>query len=138
MGVTIKKVDYFYVKVGDRPGQGYKVLSLLREKVVDLVAFTAFPSTRGQAQLDFIPKDPAKLQTVAADAKIKLFGPKKAFLVQGEDRPGAIADLHKKLADAKINVYAGNGVADGTGRFGYIFWVKPKRFDDAAKVLGAE
>lgn len=138
MAVTVRKVDYFYVKVGDKPGQGYKIISLLKENEIDLVAFTAFPSARGQAQLDFIPKDPARLQSVAASARIKLTGPKKAFLVQGEDRVGAIAELHKKLADARINVYAGNGVADGTGRFGYIFWVKPKKFDEAAKVLGAD
>ena len=137
MSITVKKVDYFYVKIGDRAGQGYKILSALQQNNVDLFAFTAFPSGKAQAQLDFFPKDSASLISAAKAAKLKLVGPKKAFLVQGEDRAGTIAELHKTLADAKISVYAANGVADGQGRFGYVFWVKPKNYDAVVKAVGA-
>lgn len=45
-------------------------------------------------------------------------GPKVAFLLQGDDRVGAVADVLAKLADARINVVAMNAVAAGEGRFG--------------------
>ena len=38
---------------------------------------------------------------------------------------------------APCNVHAANGVSDGSGRFGYILWVKPEDFDRAAKALDA-
>jgi len=63
-------------------------------------------------------------------------GPKTGFLVQGEDRRGAVAELMAKLADAKINVTAIDAVAAGAGRYGAILWVKLGDVTKAAKILG--
>jgi hypothetical protein len=64
-----------------------------------------------------------------------LVGPKKAFLIQGGDRIGALYDFHLKLSNAGINIYASNGVVDGTGRFGYVIWVNPDDYENASKAL---
>lgn len=64
-------------------------------------------------------------------------GPKTGFLIQGEDRPGAVAELIAKLAEAKINVTAYDAVAAGEGRYGALLWVKPQDVQKAARVLGA-
>jgi len=74
--------------------------------------------------------------TVAEDAGIDLVGPKKAFLIQGDDQVGALYDFHLKMSNAGINIHASNGVVDGTGRFGYVIWVNPddyKRDSEALK-----
>jgi hypothetical protein len=42
----------------------------------------------------------------------------------------------QKLADAKINVTAIQAVTAGMGRYGAIFWVKPRDTNKAAKALG--
>ena len=44
---------------------------------------------------------------------------------------------HLKLFNAGINIYACNGVVDGTGRFGYVLWVDPAAFAEASKALKA-
>ena len=77
------------------------------------------------------------LKEAAAEAEITLVGPKKAFLLQGEDRIGALYDYHLKLDNAGINILACNGVVDGTGRFGYVIWVAPADYDEASRVLRA-
>jgi prephenate dehydratase len=69
--------------------------------------------------------------------KLALGAKKTAFLLQGDDRPGALADTLEKLAAAKINVTAMDAVTSGSGRFGAIFWVKPRDVNRAAKLLGA-
>jgi hypothetical protein len=132
---TIQRVQYFYVEVPDKPGEGARVLSLLKEAGVNLLAFSGFPKGR-RAQIDFIPSDAAAFRAAARKAKLKLTGPKTGFLVQGEDRIGAIAELMSKLAEAGINVTALDAVAAGAGRYGAIFWVKPGDVNKAAKVLG--
>ncbi len=38
---------------------------------------------------------------------------------------GAVAELHRKLAEAKINVTAIDAVCAGAGRYGAILWVAP-------------
>ena len=65
-----------------------------------------------------------------------MIGPRKAFLIQGEDTVGALVEQHVHLAAAGINVYAANGVSDGKGLFGYVLWVAPDAYEKAAEILG--
>lgn len=131
----VQAVEYFYSIVEDQPGEGRRLLEFLSAHSVNLLAFTAFPMEDGRAQLDFFPEDARQLKAAVEEAGMTLIGPKNAFLIQGEDRPGVLVEYHLRLADAGINVYASNGVCDGDGRFGYVIWVKPQDFDRAAKAL---
>ena len=135
MADTIKRVEYFYVQVPNKPGEGARILTALQEAGINLLVFSGFPDGRG-SQLDFVPADPAAFQQFAKQAKWKLTGPKRAFLISGEDRAGAMAELHKRLAAAKINVTAIDAVCAGEGRYGAILWVTPRDFSKAAKLLG--
>ena len=138
MAGTVKKVEYYYTVVSDRAGSGSKVLSALKKSGVDLVAYTGFPIDKGHAQLDFVPTNQRAFQAASSKAGFKLVGPKTAFLIQGEDKKGAVADILAKLANAKISVTAMNAVAAGRDRYGAILWVKPRNVNQAAKVLGAK
>jgi len=132
---TVKEVEYYYALVADKPGEVRKLLEFLSEKMVNLLAITAFPVGQGQSQIDFLPAEPDMLKKAAEDANISLVGPKKAFLIQGTDHIGALYDFHLKLFNAGINIYASNGVVDGTGGFGYVIWVNPADYENASKAL---
>ena len=133
---TIRKVEYFYAMVEDEPGAATRLLKHFSEEGINLVAMNAFSLSDGRAQIDFMAEIPDKLLKVAMDAGVALFGPKKAFLIQGEDKVGAIIEYHQLLSFAGINVHSASGVSDGKGRFGYVLWVKQKDFERAAQVLG--
>ena len=134
---TVRKVTYFYAAVQDRPGEGVRLLQQLKSHGINLIAFTAFPVGEDKAQLDFFPEHPEQLLNAAEKEGITLIGPKKALLIQGDDRPGALVEYHLRLSEAGINVHAANGVSGGKGGFGYVLWVKPEAFERAAEVLGA-
>ena len=136
MAEEIRLVDYFYVEAPDKPGEACRILNHLKEAGVNLLAFSGFPKGR-RAQLDFIPVDPAAFKAAAKQARLTLVGPKKGFLIQGEDRLGALAEVLGKLAEAAINVTATDAVSAGAGRYGVILWVKPRDVRKATKVLGA-
>ena len=133
---TIRVVDYYYTTTPDKPGEGAQQLRALRDARANLLALSAFPSKR-KIQVDFVPADAASFVAAAKAAKIKLSRPKKAFLVQGDDRVGAIQEILAKLASAKINVTAIQGVAAGGGRYGAILWVDQKNIKKATTALGA-
>lgn len=135
MSSIVKEVEYYYSLVPDRPGEARKIMEFLSEKKVNLLALTAFPLGEGQSQIDFFAEDAALLKQAAEDAGIALVGPKKAFLIQGADRIGALYEFHLKLSNAGINIHASNGVVDGTGRFGYIVWVNPADYEKASAAL---
>jgi hypothetical protein len=136
MAETVRIMDYYYVTVPDKPGEGARILDELRRAGVNLVAYSGFPSGRG-AQLDFIPADSAAFKAVAKQKKWKVKGPKRAFIIEGDDRIGACAAVLDRLAAAKLNVTAMDAVAAGGGRYGAILWVKPRDVKKAAAILGA-
>jgi len=136
MADTVRLVEYFYITTPQKPGVGAAVLNELRQAGVNLLGFSGFPSGRG-AQIDFVPEDAAAFRAAAKKAKWKVTGPKKAFLIAGDDRTGAVADFLGRLADAKINVTAVDAACAGAGRYGAILWVAPRDVTRAARVLGA-
>jgi hypothetical protein len=137
MADRIRRTEYYYTTVDDRPGEGARVLRIFKEARVNLLAFHGFPAGDGRAQLDFVPADAAAFRRAAAQAGIELTGPKPCFLVEGEDRVGACADLVSKLADAGVGLIAMDAVAAGGGRYGALFWVADGDVEKAARALGA-
>ena len=137
MSDRLRKVDYFYVTVSNTAGQGAKIMSALAADGVNLLAFSGFPAGR-RAQLDLIPEDSAKLKRAVAKQGLKLSAKKTGFLLQGNDRVGAMTNILTTLAAAKVNVTAVDALTTGDGRFGAIFWVKPQAVAKAARLLGAK
>lgn len=135
MAIKIRRVDYFYATVKDQPGEAYKLLSLLANLGINLLAITAVPFGPMNTQLTIFPEDAGKLRNEAQKAGLKLEGPQPAFLVQGDDKLGALAEVHMKLYEANVNVYASSGVADGKGSYGYIIYVRLDDYERAATAL---
>ncbi|MBI3665194.1 MAG: ACT domain-containing protein [Acidobacteria bacterium] len=137
MADTIRRVDYYYTTTADKPGEAARALAALHQAGVNLLAFTGFPQGARRSQLDFVPEDPGAFPPAAKKAGIKLSKRKTGFLIQGEDRPGAVAEVARKLSDAGINITALDAVCAGAGRYGALLWVKAADLRRAAKILGA-
>ena len=135
MAFKIRKVCYFYTTVEDKPGEAYKVLTMLGDIGVNLLAFIAVPIGPRRTQLSLFPDDDCQMVDEAKKVGLKLDGPHRALLVQGDDKLGALAEVHSKLYKANVNVYASNGVTDGKGNYGYLMYMRPDDYDLAASTL---
>ena len=134
MADKIRRVDYFYFEVEDRPGEGARLLGKLADGGVSLLSFVAFPAA-GKAQVTVVPEKPDLLLTAAKHAGVTHSARKECFLVQGDDRVGAARDLFKRLAEANINCVASHGCV-ASGGYGLVVFVKQTDVPSAAKVLG--
>lgn len=137
MADSVRKVRYGYVMVPNRAGAGAAVLARLREAGVNLIAYSGFPASKGRAQIDLVTSDVTALRRVAKRSGWRLSGTKKGFLLQGDDRVGAVHRHLQKLAARKVNVVAADAVAAGKGRYGMILWVRKKDYAKASRALGA-
>jgi hypothetical protein len=137
MADQARSVEYQYVTVPDAPGEVQRILSAFESSGVNLVAFLGFPAGGGQSQIDLVPEDPESFRAAAEQAGVTLSEVKRAFLIQGEDRVGAVADATGKLAEANVNITAAAAVGAGSGRYGMIVWVAPADYEKAAEALGA-
>ena len=132
----IKRIDYYYASVPDKPGEGARILAALRDAGVNLIGVSAFPHGARRSQLDLIPGDSATFANAARAAGLKLSRRKSGFLIQGEDRHGAVADIAEKLAERNINITSVQLFCTGSGRHGGMLWVKAPDLRKAAKALG--
>jgi hypothetical protein len=133
---SIRKADYYTMKVSQRPGAGAKLLAQMKAAGVNLLAFTGFPEGGG-AQVDFVPENGARFRKAAKQAGLRVSKRKTVFIARGDDRVGALAGILGKLAKAKINLVSLSAVTAGKRRYGMIFWVKKADVGRAARVLGA-
>jgi hypothetical protein len=134
----VRVVDYWYALVPDQAGSGNEVLQRLAKARVDLLAFLAFPSAGGKAQVDLFPAEPAKFEVAAKAAGVTLAsGRKRAILVEGTDRVGAASEHTARLAAKGIHAVAGTAVATPGGGYGFLLWTKQDDVDAAARTLSA-
>lgn len=136
MAFSTKRAEYFYATVKDEPGEAYQLLTLLAERGINLLAFTAIPIGPMTTQLSIFPDDMGKFTQEAKIAGLAIDGPHPAILVRGDDELGAMSSVHRKLFEADVNVYASTGVSDGKGSFGYLIYIRPDEYQNAVKALG--
>lgn len=133
---SIRKADYYTMKIPQRPGSGASLLGAFKKAGVNLLAFHGFPE-RGGAQVDFIPENSVKFRRAAQKSGLRVSKRKTVFLARGADRVGALTRILGKLATKKINLVALTAVTAGMGRYGMIFWVRPKDVGRASRLLRA-
>jgi len=135
MSLTVRTVEYYYTRAKDNLDNAYQLLEKLASEEVNLLAFGAVPYGSGMIELQVFPDRAAGLLKVARELGWDLTGPQHAILVQGDDSLGALADIHRHLREANVDIYASTGVTDGQGRYGYVIYVKEDDFPTATKAL---
>ncbi len=132
----IRRIDYYYVTVPDKPGEAARILTALYQAGVNLLGVSAFPHSARRSQLDLIPEDAAAFAKAAKTAGLKLSKKKSGFLIDGDDRPGAVAEVTSKLAQVNINITSVQAFCAGSRRYGGMLWVKAGDLRKATKALG--
>ena len=135
MTFSVRTVEYFYTRVEGEPSRAYDFLARLASEEINLLAFSAVPFGPNHIELTIFPDRSDEFQHVAAKLGWTLIGPQHACLVQGDDHLGALAEIHRRLGDGGVSIYASSGVTDGEGHYGYVIYVKEEDHQAAAKAL---
>jgi hypothetical protein len=137
MALNVRNAEYFYIRIENSPEKAYELLAQLASAEVSLLAFSAVPFGPNHVELTIFPDHSDTFIQLAKTLGWVVAGPQHAFLVQGDDQLGALADILRMLLEADVEIYASSGVTDGSGRFGYVIYFKEADRERAARTLGA-
>jgi hypothetical protein len=137
MADQVCRVNCYSVAVPNKVGTGACVLAGLKDAGVALVAFWGYPVGKGNARLEMIAGDAAALGKALRKAKLKVIQKQTAFMLHGDDRPGALGECMAKVSAAGVNLHAVQAVCAGEGHFGAVLFLDPKDVRKAGKALGA-
>jgi len=130
-------INYYSIVVKNKAGEGAKVLEGLKAAGINLAALWGYPIKGKKSALDIAPDDPKAFLKAVKAMKLEASKKKTAIHIDGEDRPGVVADVLSKLAAAKISVHAAQAVCAGAGRFGALIQVHEDDLKKAKKALSA-
>jgi hypothetical protein len=137
MPLDIRRVDYYNLTVQEHVAGGSAMLGTIVGAGVDFLAYKAVPLGATRTRFTLFPVDGPKLMDGAANAGLAVDGPHPAVLIVGDERPGALADIYRRLAQAGIPVEESCGIAHVNGGFGVVLYLRPEDCDRATAALSS-
>jgi len=119
--------------MADRAGLLAETLEYLRAAGVNMIQATG-AGIAGTAHLYTVPDNVAAVKELAASAGVSA-QEHPALVFEGDDTPGALVDIARKIADAGINVKYCSAAAVG-GRFCAVYFFSADSFERAAGLFG--
>lgn len=135
MALEINKVEYYNIIVQGDIAEGSILLTTIADAGVDFLAYKAIPLDPNRTQFTLFPIDGSKMTNGAIKAGLKLEGPYSAIIITGDEKPGALAEIYRKLSQASVQVEESSGIAHVNGGYGVVLYLKQEDCDKAMAAL---
>ena len=136
MTLKYRKVEYYNIVVRGHIAEGSRLLTTIADAGVDFLAYKTIPLDQDRTQFTLFPVESSKMTAGAMKAGLKLDGPYYAIIITGDEKPGALAEIYRKISQAGIQVEESSGIAHINDGYGVVLYLKQEDCDKAVAALG--
>jgi hypothetical protein len=136
MTLKYRKVEYYNIAVRGHIAEGSRLLTTIADAGVDFLAYKAIPLDQDHTQFTLFPVEGSKMSAGAEKAGLNLDGPYPALIITGDENPGALAEIYRKMSRAGIQVAESSGIAHINDGYGVVLYLKQEDCDKAVAALG--
>ena len=136
MALEYRKAEYYNITVEGHIAEGSKILDIIAGAGVDFSAFKATPLGQNRTRFTLFPVDGSMMTSETITKSLELDGPYSAVIITGDEKPGALAEIYRKLSEAGIRVEESSGIAHINGGYGVVLQLKQEDCDKAMAALG--
>ena len=108
------KTTQLVLSLTSKPGVLAEIGSALAQAGVNITAICAGEASGGRGKVRLLVDDPARATEALKAAKLRV-AREDALALTLDNRPGALADVARKLARAKVNVKCAYATTSGSG-----------------------
>jgi len=101
----MEQTKEFALTLDDRPGTLAKATDAIAKAGINIEGYCAVPSGKdGKGTFRVVTSDPATTRKALETAGFKVQEERDVAIIEGEDRPGFLAQILRRLADNELNV----------------------------------
>ena len=136
MTLKYRKVEYYNIVVRGHIAEGSRLLTTIADAGVDFLAYKTIPLDQDRTQFTLFPVESSKMTAGAVKAELNLDGPHYAIIITGDEKPGALAEIYRKMSQEGIQVEESSGIAHINDGYGVVLYLKQEDCDKAVAALG--
>lgn len=127
------RMSDFLVTLPDRPGELAQLAARFRQADIGLIGLWGYGSDEGPAQFYCVPESAEQFRNFAESAELDV-REGQTFFLSGHADGASLVETLEKIASAKINLRAIQGVRYG-GEFGCFIWADAHDWPALTKLL---
>jgi prephenate dehydratase len=129
-------VTNFAFNLPNKPGELARLTADLRAAGINLLGLWGYAEGEDEPRVSCVPESPDQFRRYCSPRRLRCDEGKALYMI-GEDRPGALHDALRRIADARINLEAIECVSAGN-RFGCFLWVADEDWDVLERMLTSD
>jgi hypothetical protein len=135
MKVHAIKAEYYEVVIDDSFGAAEKMLSVIAKVGISLLAYKSVSIGSNTTKFTLFAVKSNDMSDAIRKEGFQVEGPYSGLFIDGEDVPGALADIFKKLRSNKIRIIESSGIANINNGYGVVLYLDKDDIEKAYSVL---
>lgn len=133
--MNIIKAEYYEIVIDDSFGAAEEMLSIISKLNISLLAYKSILIDVDKTKFTLFAKKSNDMSNELRSKGYTVEGPFSGLFIDGDDVPGALAEIFRKLSEKRIRVNESSGIANINGGYGIVLYLDKDDIENAYNVL---